>query len=149
MPLQKSTLVEFVRARVLGVASTISASGAPEAAVVNLAVTDDLELIFYAVQQTRKCANLRRDPRIAVVVGWEDEQTLQLEGIADEPVEFELERLKQVYAASRPSAAAQMVWPGLTYFRVRPTWARLSKYSRPWSVEEATFELPKAAKFRL
>ncbi len=132
-------LVAFIHARKLGVVSSVSANGAPEAALVNLAVTDELELIFYALQDTRKCINLRRDPRIAVVVGWDDDRTLQYEGIADEPMDPELETFKQIYAASRPNAAAQMQWPGLTFFRVRPKWLRLSDYGRPWSVEELTF----------
>jgi pyridoxine/pyridoxamine 5'-phosphate oxidase len=139
MTLQKSTLVAFIRRHGLGVVSSVSESGAPEAALVNVAVTDDLMLIFYALQDTRKCANLRRDPRIAAVIGWDDEKTLQYEGIADEPIDPELEALKRVYAASRPGAATQMVWPGLTYFRVRPRWVRFSDYGRPWSVEEMTF----------
>ena len=139
MTLQKNTLVEFIRARGLGVVSTVSQSGAPEAALVNLVVTDAAELIFYALQDTRKCANLRRNPKIAAVIGWDDEKTLQYEGVADEPTGYELEQLKQIYAAARPDAGVQMRWPGVTYFRVRPKWARLSDYSMRWSVEELVF----------
>ncbi len=137
--LKKSAAVEFIRQRGLGVVSTVSATGTPQSALVNLAVTDDLELVFFTLQDARKCRNLRRDKRIAVVVGWENEETLQLEGIADEPRDGELGRLKEVYAASRPHTGAQMAWPGLTYFRVRPTWVRLSNYGHPWSVTEASF----------
>lgn len=139
MSLQKKALVDFILARGLGVVSTTSEKGLPEAALVNLVVTDALELVFYTLQDARKCTNLRRDPHIAVVIGWNDEKTLQYEGIADEPAGSELERLKQVYAASRPDAATQMGWPGLTYFRVRPKWVRLSDYGSRWSVEEMTF----------
>jgi pyridoxine/pyridoxamine 5'-phosphate oxidase len=139
MTLNKAALVDFIRARGLGVVSTTSQNGTPEAALVNLAVTQDLELVFYALQDSRKCANLRRDARIAVVIGWDDEKTLQCEGIADEPREPELGRLKQIYADARPRAAAQMAWPGLTYFRVRPKWVRLSDYGPKWSVAELAF----------
>jgi len=139
MTLQKKTLVDFVRARGLGIVSTVSASGAPEAALVNLVVTDAAELIFYALQDSRKCANLRRNPKVAAVIGWDDEKTLQYEGIADEPAGFALEQLKQIYAAARPDAGTQMRWPGLTWFRVRPKWARLSDYGARWSVEELVF----------
>ena len=145
MTLQKKTLVEFIRARGLGVVSTVSANGAPEAALVNLVVTDAVELIFYTLQDSRKGANLRRNPKIAVVIGWDDEKTLQYEGVADELVGFELEQLKQVYAAARPDAGAQMRWPGLTYFRVRPKWARLSDYATRWSVEELVSLLTQTA----
>jgi hypothetical protein len=47
--------------------------------------------------------------------------------------------LKEIYAAARPDAGAQMRWPGLTYFHVRPKWARLSDYRTRWSVEELVF----------
>lgn len=139
MTAKNSKFLEFIRAHGLGVVSTTSATGAPEAALVNIAVTEDLELIFYALQSTRKCANLRRDPRVAVVIGWDDEKTLQYEGAADEPRDEELARLKKIYAAARPDAEFQMAWPGVTYFRVRPSWIRLSNYGSPWSVEESVF----------
>lgn len=137
--MQKRAALEFIRAHGLAVVSTVSRDGAPEAALVNIAVSDDLELVFYALQTTRKCANLRRNPRVAAVVGWENETTLQYEGIADEPRDEELERAKRVYRAARPDAGPQMAWPGLTYFRVRPKWLRLSNYGRQWSVQEMSF----------
>jgi hypothetical protein len=136
----RKELVEFVRARGMGVVSTVSKAGTPEAALVNLAVTDDFELIFYALEATRKCANLRRNPRIAAVVGWDGPRTLQIEGIADEPREPELSALKRIYATSRPDAGIQLNWPGLVYLRVRPKWARFSDYGPRWSVSEMTFE---------
>ncbi|MBV8978126.1 MAG: pyridoxamine 5'-phosphate oxidase family protein [Alphaproteobacteria bacterium] len=139
MSLDKTQLRDFIRARGLAVVSTVSAQGAPEAALVNVAVNDDLELVFYAIETTRKCANLRRDPRAAAVIGWDGAQTLQFEGSADEPREPELEALKNLYAQSRPDAGLQMAWPGLTWFRLRPAWIRFSDYGRSWSVEEMSF----------
>ncbi len=112
MAADRQTLLAFIRAHGLAVVSTVSAGGAPEAALVNIAVTDDLELVFYTLQTTRKCANLRRDPRIAVVIGWDDETTLQCDGTADEPRDEDLERLKQAYRAARPDAAFQMTCRG-------------------------------------
>jgi hypothetical protein len=139
MAVPKGVLLEFIRERAMGVVSTISPTGAPESALVNLAVTDDLEVVFHTLQDARKCKNLRRDRRIAAVIGWDDEQTLQYEGLADEPYGTELDRLKDVYAAARPQARGQMAWPGLTYFRVRPKWIRISNYGHSWSVDEVTF----------
>jgi len=120
----------------------LSADGAPEAALVNIAVTDDLKLVFYALQMTRKCANLRRNPRIAAVIGWDNETSLQYGGVADEPRDEELDRIKWVYRAARPNAGIQLVWPGLTYFRFRPKWVRFSYYGSKWSVEEMPFPPP-------
>lgn len=53
----------------------------PEAALVDLAVTDDGELVFDSRSEARKIAHLRADPRVALVVGFGDE-SLQIEGLA-------------------------------------------------------------------
>ena len=140
MQVTKAVLREFVRNRDFAVISTTSENGAPEAALVNIAASDALELIFHTIQTTRKCVNLRRDPRIAAVIGgWDGERTLQFEGIADEPKQPELERLKAIYREMCPDAACRDGWPGLTYFRIRPKWVRFSNYDRPWSIQELTF----------
>ncbi|MGH7626111.1 MAG: hypothetical protein ACREOJ_12440 [Gemmatimonadaceae bacterium] len=55
--------------------------------------------------------------------GWVagDERTVQFEGIADEPVGVELERIQETYFAAWPDGPPRASWPGITYFRVRPT----------------------------
>lgn len=106
----------------------MTAQGAPQAAVVGYAVSDRLELIFDTLGSTRKAQNLRRDPRIALVI-WAGEQTLQLEGLADEPAGDELRRLKQVYLAAFPDGVERERWPGISYVRVRPSWARFSDFA--------------------
>jgi pyridoxine/pyridoxamine 5'-phosphate oxidase len=68
----REQLLGFVRSHRLCVEASISPSGAPQAAVVGFAVTDALEIVFDTVGTTRKMQGLRRDPRIALVVGWED-----------------------------------------------------------------------------
>jgi hypothetical protein len=96
--------------------------------VVGVAVTDALELVFDTLGNTRKAQNLRRDRRAALVIGWDDEQTLQLEGAADEPVGESLERLKACYFLAFPDGRTRQAWPGITYFRVRAAWARWSDF---------------------
>ena len=140
MQVTKAILREFIRNRGLAVVSTIAESGAPQSALVNVAASEDLDLIFHTIQTTRKCINLRRDPRIAAVIGgWDGERTLQFEGTADEPEDRELERIKSIYYEMCPNVAGRAGWPGLTYFRIRPKWVRFSNYDRPWSVQELTF----------
>ncbi len=92
-----SELLAFIRAQKWAVQSSVSESGAPQAAVIGVAVTNELELVFDTLESTRKCENLRRDPRIALVIGWDDAQTVQLEGVADEPTGAQRERLVSVY----------------------------------------------------
>ena len=60
---------------------------------------------------------------MALVIGGTgvgDEQTVQYEGIADEPSGEELERLKGIYYGVYPDGPSRLNWPGLIYVRVRP-----------------------------
>jgi hypothetical protein len=125
----RDELVAFIRRHRWGVEASVAGSGQPQAAVVGVAVSDALELVFDTLGSTRKAANLRRDPRIALVIGWDQERTVQLEGIADEPTGAELAQLKAVYFAHFPDGSSRESWPGITYFRVRLTWARFSDFS--------------------
>jgi hypothetical protein len=140
MTLTKASLRDFINRRSVGIVSTVSSDGAPEAALVDIAATADLSIVFHALETTRKSVNLRRNPRIALVVGgWDGPQTLQYEGVADELEGPELAALKRLYFECCPSASGRTGWPGLTYFRVRPKWLRFSTYAASWSVEEMTF----------
>jgi pyridoxamine 5'-phosphate oxidase-like protein len=124
----RAGLVAFLRRHRYAVQASSAADAAPQAAVVGIAVTDELELVFDTLSTTRKLLNLRRDPRIALVVGWDEGQTAQLEGVADEPSGDELRRLKSVYFAAFPDGPEREQWPDITYVRVRIGWARYSDF---------------------
>ncbi len=124
--MSRDELLEFLRAHRIAVEATI-APGGPQAAVIGYAVSDQLEIVFDTLETSRKCQNLRRDPRIALVVGW-DEQTVQLEGVADEPTGDELARIRAVYLSAYPDGVERLAWPGITHVRVRLTWARYSDF---------------------
>jgi general stress protein 26 len=120
-------LLEFLRAQKWAVQASV-AGDKPQAAVIGVAVTDHLEVVFDTLSSTRKAANLRANPNIALVIGWDDAQTVQIEGIADEPTGPELARLKSVYLERFPDGVERETWPGITYVRVRPTWIRYSDF---------------------
>ena len=121
----------------LAVECTHSAIGAPQAAVVGFAVTDALEIVFDTLTSTRKYENLSRDPRIALVIGWDHEITFQIEGRADFPTGVELDRIRECYFAAYPDGRNRLTWPGITHVRIRPTWIRFSDFTRePAHIEE-------------
>jgi general stress protein 26 len=125
-------LFSFLRSHRFAVEASLG-NDAPQAAVVGFAVSDRFEIVFDTLQSTRKATNLRRNPRIALVIGGSvpgDERTVQYEGIADEPAGEELQRLKTVYFAAFPDGPSRADWPGLIYFRVRPMWIRYSDYNQ-------------------
>lgn len=132
-------LVGFLRGRKLAVEASVSPTGDPQAAVIGIAVSDRLELFFDTLGSSRKAANLRRRPRVALVVGWDldEAQTAQIEGIADEPTGTDLDRLKALYFASFPDGRERERDPDIAYFRVRPTWVRYSDFrSAPTTIIE-------------
>jgi pyridoxine/pyridoxamine 5'-phosphate oxidase len=128
--MKREQLVQFIREQRLGVEASLASSGAPEAAVVAIAVSDRLELVFDTVKSSRKYQNLVRDPRIALVVGWDREITAQIEGVADFPEGEELERIREVYFARHPDGRDRLTWPGIVHVRVRPTWIRYSDFNQ-------------------
>src|SRR5439155_24498926 len=87
MTLTRDELLRFMSTQRLAVQSSVSAAGAPQAAVVGIAVSDQFGIIFDTLASTRKVPNLRANPRIAFVIGGltdGDERTVQYEGVADE-----------------------------------------------------------------
>lgn len=132
----RAELLAFLRMHRLAVVSTVH-DGAPQAAVVGIAISDDLEIIFDTLTTSRKYQNLRTDPRAAAVVGWDAEQTAQIEGVADFPSGAELAACKQVYFAAWADGPEREAWPNIGYVRVRPTWVRFSDFGEaPARIEE-------------
>jgi general stress protein 26 len=144
--LTKPKLLEFLRTKRYAVVSTVSAdarggSVRPEAALVGFAVTPELELIFDTVTSARKWANLRANPNVAVVIGWDGEVTVQLEGLAEEPQGEERERRKEQYFATWPDGRERAGWPGITWIVIRVRWARYCDYGKGNGVENAIEEM--------
>ena len=125
--MELAEFVAFMRQSRLAVQASVSPETGPQAAVIGFVVSDAGELFFDTSNRSRKYQNLRRDPRLALVIGW-DEQTLQYEGLADQPTGDELARFKALYFASFAEGASRERWPDIAYIRVRPRWLRYSDF---------------------
>jgi len=124
----RSELLRFLRAQPWAVEASVDAQGQPQAAVIGVAVTDRLELVFDTLSGSRKAANLRANPRVALVMGWDEGQTAQVEGLVDEPAGDELEQLQDVYLHRFPDGQERAALSDITYFRVSPLWVRYSDF---------------------
>jgi hypothetical protein len=113
----------------------------PEAALIDIAVTQDLEIVFETTSATRKFVNLTNNPRVCLVIGWDGDQTLQVDGLVDAPKGREYDRLKAFYLSTFAQKASHEYWPGNDYYRVRIRWARLSNYNMPRKIEEFVFPI--------
>jgi hypothetical protein len=127
----------------LGVLGTIGAAGTPQAALVGIAITPQLEIVFDTVKSSRKYPNLIRNRACSFVIGgWgAGEQTIQYEGEAEELKPPELARYQEIYFSAWPDGPARMSWPGMVYFVVRPVWIRYSDFDQdPRFIREFTFD---------
>jgi len=132
----KENLFDFLASHKLAVLSSLAADGTPQSAVVGIAVTRDLEVIFDTLSSSRKYRNLRANGACSVTV-WSGEITAQYEGIAQPPTGSELARCREVYFAAWPDGRDRLSWPGLTHFVVRPKWIRYTNFEqRPPILEE-------------
>jgi general stress protein 26 len=132
-PITRATLLTFLRSHRYAVQSSTHPTGAPQSAVVGVAVSDDFEIVFDTLDTSRKAHNLRHQPAIAFVFGGvttDDERTVQYEGIAAEPTGAERDRLTALYYAVFSDGRDRLTWPGLVYLKATPTWLRYADYNQ-------------------
>jgi len=136
----KADLFKFMAGHKLGVLGSLSQDGSPQSALVGIAVTPELEIIFDTVASSRKYGNLLANPAASFVIGWAGEVTVQYEGRAFQPTGTELSRYQKIYFDAYPDGPDRLSWPGIAYFVVRPKWIRYSDYDqRPPEIEEFKF----------
>jgi len=131
---------KFLDGERFGVLATMADDGTPQAALVGVVATPELELIFDTVKSSRKYPNLKKNPRAAFVIGCSTEVTVQYEGVAEELGGESLANYKKIYFAKFTDGPEREAWPGITYFVVRPKWVRYCDYNpKSTRIEEQKF----------
>jgi pyridoxine/pyridoxamine 5'-phosphate oxidase len=138
--LTKSFLFDYIKKYRFAVISTLSSDGFPQSAYVGFAITADLTIIFDTATDSRKYRNLLADPRISLVIGGEDEQTIQYEGLAQRPGTRLSHELMETYFAVFPEGRQRVSSENIAYFVVRPRWIRYSNFTvGRQKIEEISF----------
>lgn len=128
--MDRAAIHAFIRRQRYGVVSSTAANGSPQSALVGIASTSRLEIIFDTLKSSRKYPNLIARSACSLVIGWSGEQTLQLEGNAEELKGANLKPFQDVYFAEWPECREHLNWPGITYFVVHPYWIRYSDFDQ-------------------
>ncbi len=132
-------IFDIARRKRFLVVSTVNESGAPEAALMGFALTEANEIVFDTLSTSRKAVNLTRNAKAALVVGWDDSVSLQIEGPARRPVGDDLASAKAAYFREWPDGRARESWPNIAYVVVKPKWIRYSNFAAaPPDVQEFT-----------
>jgi general stress protein 26 len=127
----RQELLAFMRSERYAVQATVSRDYAAQAAVIGIAVADDVEIVFDTLSDSRKAANIRGNSSIALAIGrttHEAQRTVQYEGVADTPAGDELRRVQEIYFSVFPDGRERLHWQGLIHVRVKPLWIRYSDY---------------------
>jgi pyridoxine/pyridoxamine 5'-phosphate oxidase len=138
----EADLYAFISKCRLGALGTICRADTPQSALVGIAITQHLEIVFDTVKSSRKYPNLIARPACSFVIGgWgPGEQTVQYEGEAEELKSPELEQYQKIYFEAWPDGPARMSWQGIVYFVVRPRWIRYNDFDQnPPLIREFTF----------
>lgn len=135
--LQLEKLEKFIKKHKLTVISTVRPDSKPESAVIEFGQTDDLELIFDCFEKSRKFHNLKSNKNVSLVIGWDENITVQYEGEAFELAGEEAEKYKNAYWEKNPDAKKWKDAEGIRFFKVVPKWLRYSDLNQqPWEVFE-------------
>jgi pyridoxine/pyridoxamine 5'-phosphate oxidase len=120
----KQDYYDFLNRHTLAVMSTVHTNGTPEAALIGFGQTENLELVFGTVNTSRKYTNLTANPHVALVIGWEQSETVQYEGTARELSPDELDIVRTSYWLKTPKSEIHNSNPAQRYFIVTPSWVR-------------------------
>jgi general stress protein 26 len=129
-------VIDIIKKKRFLVVSSVNDSGAPEAALMGFALTQKNEIVFDTLSDSRKAVNLAHRSAAALVIGWDDNISVQIEGEARRPMGDDLGEAKAAYFREWPDGRARENWPNIAYFVVRPRWMRYSNYSGAPVVEE-------------
>lgn len=136
---KKQIILDFIKRQKLAVISTVGTVSKPESAVLEFGETDELELVFDTFTSSRKYKNLQTNKNVSFVIGWDEDITVQYEGVAEEVKGDEAKKYKEAYWIKNPKARRWESREGITYFKVMPNWIRYSDLNKdPWDIFEIT-----------
>ncbi|MEO6761422.1 MAG: pyridoxamine 5'-phosphate oxidase family protein [Candidatus Saccharimonadales bacterium] len=138
--MNKAMLREFMDARHNMVLSTVDGEGRSESAVVGFGATNKLQLVFGTAGSTRKAQNIATNKDVSVVIGWDNQGTIQYEGTARLLGGNDVDVYAEFYFLKNEGARAYKDAPNESYFLIEPRWLRFTDTTRhPWEISEIEF----------
>jgi uncharacterized protein YhbP (UPF0306 family) len=130
-------IADFIQSQHFAVVSS-TWNGEPQAATVAISEYNKFELIFATLNTTRKYRNLKNDPHVAVVVGWDENVTVQYEGIAEETTGDLEDECQKIHLQKSPGSEKYARLKTQRYFKITPKWIRYTDISKD---PEFSFEI--------
>ena len=109
-----------------------------EQEIVRISHKGNLELIFDTVKKNNKYKNLKKNPEIALAIGWSD-ITIEYEGLAYELEGSEKDEYQKIHLLKIPNQL-EFINGEVTLFKVTPKWVKCSDSTKePPEVLEMSF----------
>ncbi len=130
-PDQRQKITELLKGSQLAVIATHAGTGAPESAVITISETEDCGIIFGSFSTTRKNQNIKKNPQVSLVIGWDiaERKTIQIEGEAVLLEGQEREEAEAIHCAKNKGHIKYQGNPLQEYFKIVPSWIRYSHLS--------------------
>jgi general stress protein 26 len=140
----KTIIYEFIKQHHLAAMGTVNQQALPEVSVIGYVfkqIGEDFEIHVATYDSSRKYANLKRNPRVALAIGWESGKTVQIEGEAVKISDAEeIKELVWSDLGKMPTVAKYIKPERVVFFKIKPTWLRYSDFStEPWDRHELRF----------
>jgi len=125
--------MQFLRSNSVAVISTVASDGQPESATIYFVVNGKFTFYFMTKNFSRKYTNLETNPKVALVIGTENEPvTAQIQGTAEkitDPKEFDkaMSLLEQNFLKNEFVAPLFQLSPeknDIIIYRITPSWMR-------------------------
>lgn len=134
-------IFEFIHKHDLCVLSTVNQQGSPESAVLGFSDNKDFEIVVATSLNNRKFRNLENNPKVSIVIGWDENITVQYEGTASVLDGKTLVQYQVQHFSKLPSAEKYNDNPDERYILVRPKWLRYTDCNEdPWQIQELSFD---------
>ena len=132
-------VLNFIKKHNLAVVAT-SSNNKPQAAVVEYGELNNLTIIIDTLTTSRKYENLKNNNQVSIVIGWDDDKTVQIDAVAHELKGTELVEAKAAYFLKNSRAKKWQSRPNIAYFAFEPKWLRYSDVgTHPWTIKEFIF----------
>jgi general stress protein 26 len=135
----KDEALTFLADKMHCVISTVDPTGKPEAAFVAFSENEDLEIMIGTSTKSRKFLNIRHNPAVSIVFGFDGKRSMQYEGTVHALEGKELtERLKRHFV-KHPWAAKLQENPDHAFIAIEPSWIRIVE-APPTVIGEMRFD---------
>lgn len=112
----------------------------PRSAIIDFSETEELEILFVTLTGYRKYEDLKKHPKVSLVLGGKDNITVQYEGVAEELSKLQFLPYLKYHLQKNPVEAKFSEMLEARFFKVHPAWVRYADYGQePYEIHEINF----------